>query len=249
MNIAIVDDMPRELDRLSEILTEYAAEKRIPIELKALQSAEELLSGYRPFQYTLIFLDIYMNGLTGVDAARKLRESDPDTLIVFLTTSPEHTFDAFDVHAYQYILKTPDDAAVQSAVRRVMDDIAAARLAAERALTFSENGAEQSLSFSDIVFAESEKNYVKLADRFQNVYRARMTFSEIRSRLGTDSRFLQINRGVLINMDCITAFGKETCTLNGGVSLPINVREHKKLDQIRKNYVFSKLHGRKEAAP
>lgn len=244
MNVALIDDLPRELARISRIINEYAIQKHIPAELKTFQSAEEFLSGYRPFQYTLIFMDIYMDGMSGVEAARKIRETDRDTLIVFLTTSKDHTFDAFDVHAYQYILKGPDDAALQSALCRVMDEIVSiTHSGAERALAFFANGAEQRVLFSDVMFAASEKNYVQITDRSQNSYRTRMTFSEICSILGTDSRFLQINRGIVINMDCITAFGKDSCELCGIRTLPVNVREQKKLDQIRKNYVFSKLHS------
>lgn len=247
MNIAIIDDLPRELARISGIVSEYAAEKHLPVELKTFHSAEEVLAGYRPLQYTLLFLDIYMDGMTGVEAAKKIRENDRDTLIVFLTTSQEHTFDAFDVHAYQYILKSPDDAVLKRAVCRVMDEIVSiTQPGAEQTLTFSTGGTEQSIAFSNIMFAASEKNYIQITDRSQNSYRTRMTFSEVCSILGKDSRFLQINRGVIINMDCITTFGKDSCELCGSYSLPVNVREQKKLDQIRKNYVFSKLHGRKD---
>ncbi len=248
MNIALVDDLPRELARLSEVIAEYASKNHVSVDVKTFRGAEELLADYRPLQYTLIFLDIYMDGMSGVDAAKRIRETDRDTPIVFLTTSPEHTFDAFDVHAFQYLLKTPDDAAMRQNIYRVMNEIAAmTRPAGEQTLAFSAEGAEQSVAYSDVVFVSSEKNYVQITDRAQNVYRARKTFSEVCAVLGKDARFLQINRGILINMDHITAFGKETCALSGGYTLPVNVREQKKLDQIRKNYVFSRLHGRGEA--
>ena len=58
MNIALVDDMPRELTRLSGIIEEYATEHQLPVELKTFNSAEALLKTYRPLQYTLIFMDI-----------------------------------------------------------------------------------------------------------------------------------------------------------------------------------------------
>ena len=248
MNIAIIDDLPRELSRISEIITEYASKRRLSVDLKTFQSAEDLLAGYRPLQYTLIFMDIYMDGMNGVGAAKKIREIDRDTLIVFLTTSQEHAFDAFDVHAYQYLLKSPDDAVMRQSVYRVMNEVSSmTRPAAERKLSFSADGEEKSVPFSEIVYALSEKNYVQIVDRAQNSYRTRATFSELNSILGKDSRFLQINRGVIINMDCITAFEKGSCELCGGYRLPVNVREQKKLDQIRKNYVFSKLHGWKNA--
>jgi len=248
MNIALVDDLPRELARLSEIIAEYASKNHVSVDVTAFNSAEEFLADYRPLQYTLVFMDIYMDGMSGVEAAKKLRETDRDTLIVFLTTSTEHTFDAFDVHAFQYLLKMPDDAAMRQNVYRVMNELADMTRSAERqTLVFSSDGAEQSVAYSDVVFISSEKNYVQITDRARNVYRTRKTFSEVCSVLRKDARFLQINRGIVVNMDCITAFGKDSCELAGGYALPVNVREQKKLDQIRKNYVFSKLHSRKEA--
>ena len=60
MNIAIVDDMPRELSRISQILNEYVEEHSISIDINTFQSGEELLKVYRPLQYTLIFMDIYI---------------------------------------------------------------------------------------------------------------------------------------------------------------------------------------------
>ncbi len=244
MNIAIVDDMPRELERISGMINTYAEDRHTPIELKTFQGAEELLSDYRPFQYTIIFMDIYMDGMTGVEGAEKIREIDNETLIVFLTTSPDHTFDAFNVHAYGYILKDPEDASLQTEIYKVLDDVVARRAPSADVIVVSIDGNDKSILMSDIVFAQAEKNYIKITDKQDTTYRTRMTFSNMVSLLNKDSRFLQINRGIMINMDYIDTFGKGVCVLRGGYSLPVNVREHKKLDQIRKNYIFSRLQNR-----
>ena len=244
MNIALVDDMPRELTRLSGIIEEYAADRHIPIELKTFGSAESLLAGYRPLQYTLIFMDIYMDVMTGVEAVKKIRESDSETLIVFLTTSVDHTFDAFKVHAYEYILKVPENDKLKANMWHVLDDVVSLHSLSEAGITVSVDGKEKTFPFSDIVYVQTEKNYIRITDHHGKISLTRMTFSEILSLLGQDSRFLQINRGIIINMDYIDTFGKDTCVLHGGFHLPISVREQKKLDQIRRNYVFSKLHNR-----
>lgn len=125
MNIALVDDMPKEIIRLSGIIEEYATERQLPVELQTFDSAEALLTSYHPLQYTLIFMDIYMDGMTGVEAVEKIRETDQETLIVFLTTSADHAFDALRVHAWQYILKVPDRDTLKTDMWHVMDDIAA----------------------------------------------------------------------------------------------------------------------------
>ena len=246
MNIALIDDMPQELTRLSGIIQEYARSHQLPIELETFDSAEALLQDYHPLQYTLIFMDIYMDGMTGVEAAKRIRETDKETLIVFLTTSKDHTFDAFKVHAYQYIIKVPELEALKADMWHVLDEIIALRSPSEEGITITIDGNEKTFPFSTIVYAQTSKNYIRITDCHGQVFLTRMTFAGIHSLLKQDRRFLQINRGILINMDFITEFGGNTCELQRKYRLPVNIREQKNLDQIRRNYVFSKLHSRRE---
>ena len=246
MNIALVDDLPRELSRLSKILNEYASENHVSMELHTFHSAEDFLADYRPYQYTLIFLDIYMDGMSGIEASKQLRQTDTDTPIVFLTTSSDHMFDAFGVHAFDFILKVPDQAVLKDSVYKVLKDIRSLLGTECAKLMFLYDRKEYSLSYDRIEYVQSDKNNVLIMDNKANCYRPHMTFSQVCGFLEADSRFLRINRGILINMDYITAFEKEVCELKGGHCLPVSVREHKKLDQLRRNYIFSKLHQRKE---
>lgn len=244
MNVAIVDDIPRELERISGMINEYANDKHLSIDVKTFKNAKDFLSDYRPFSYTLIFMDIYMDGMTGVDAATTIREIDNETLIVFLTTSPDYTFDAFNVHAYGYILKVPEDATLKSDIFRTLNDVIALRTPSEDTITISTGCGDKIIPFSTVLYVQAEKNYIKITDKNNETCRTRMTFSNMVSLFKNDSRFLQINRGILINMDYIDTFEKGVCVLQGGYRLPINLRDHKKLDQIRKNYIFSRLQNR-----
>ena len=62
-----------------------------------------------------------MDGMTGAEAIKNIRETDKVTRIVFLTTSNDHVFDAFNVHAYQYILKTPDNDSLKESIYKVLN--------------------------------------------------------------------------------------------------------------------------------
>ena len=79
MNIALVDDVTFETDRIKFILKNYAAANRMEFEVDSFSSGEEFLSAYEPFRYSIIFMDIYMEGISGVEVARRLRALDhPD---------------------------------------------------------------------------------------------------------------------------------------------------------------------------
>ena len=108
MNIAVVDDQYSEIAFLCEILDSYAKESGLSVKIDHFESGEEFLASFRPFYYQVIFLDIYMEGITGIETAASLRQSDIDARIIILTSSDVHMREAFDVHAFQYLIKFQD---------------------------------------------------------------------------------------------------------------------------------------------
>ena len=236
MNAAIVEDTQVSRDLLSEILAKYAAIQGIKLDISAFASGEELLADYRPLQYTVIFFDIFLDGMNGVDAAEKVRETDSDTLIVFITSSGDHMPHAFRFHAFDYIQKPFDN----ERIYRVMDDILKRVTRPDpRRLFFTYEKRDYALTFSDIVCVRAEANYVEISDRNGDVYHPRMTFSSASAQLTQDSRFLLLMRGVLANMDYIESISADSCELKDGVTAPINIRNAKKIEQVWKNYRFS----------
>ena len=105
MNIAITDDNPKDREKIIRILSEYALSNHMELSVSEYGNAGEFLTGYRPLLYSAVFLDIYMDGISGIEAAQKIRETDRDALIVFLTTSEDHMPDAWRLHAFEYVVK------------------------------------------------------------------------------------------------------------------------------------------------
>ena len=237
MNIAIVDDSREEIDNLKSILMDYASIHQLNIKLHCFSSAEEFLEDYQPFQYTVIFMDIYMDKMTGIQAAESIRSVDSDTLLIFLTTSTDHMPDAFRCHAFDYIPKS----AGKEHIFRVMDDILKKFTVSVPRLTFSSDRKNYSIPYKDIVAIRTSDHYLEITEKNGNTYHPRMTFSSVNQLLASDSRFLQIIRGVLVNMDYIIHFKNGSCYLEGNIQLPINVRNKQKIEQIWKNYVFNKI--------
>ena len=85
-------------------------------------------------------------------------------------------------------------------------------------------------------------------DSRKRAYCPRITYAAIRNKLSSDSRFLQINRGILVNIDKIESFSPATspnvCRLAGDYCFPINIREKKSINETRQNYIFNKMHNR-----
>ena len=105
MKIAICDDLQEERLRLIPQLYEFLAANGISAELCEYDSGEALTAAFSKGLFSLIFLDIYMGGISGVETANRLKAADPDCTIIFTTTSREHGAEAFDVEAFHYLIK------------------------------------------------------------------------------------------------------------------------------------------------
>jgi DNA-binding LytR/AlgR family response regulator len=237
MNIAIVDDNPADISQLDQILHDYASLNLTDIAIDAYSDPEEFLSSYAPFRYTAIFLDIFMNGANGIDTASKIRETDPDALIIFLTTSEDHMPSAFSLHAFDYVLKP----AGKDRIFRLMDDITHQVTRDGKCFEFHDGKSEYRLRFSNIVGIRSNGHYLHITDKDMNEFKSRMNFGDAENQLKEDGRFLLINRGTMVNMDYITDFGNGICVVADTIHLPYNVKKRKELEQTYRNYMFAKI--------
>ena len=239
MNIAVTDDLPREREKIIRILSEYAALNHMKIAVSEYGSAEELLADYRPLLYSAVFLDIYMDGTSGIEAAQRIRETDKDTIIVFLTTTEEHMPDAFRLHAYEYILKP----VIKEDLFPVMDDILKKTTpVSSPAFSFPGQDGEVSVYYDDLVYVGTDAhNYLQILDRDRHWYLTRMTFAAASEILMKDKRFLLIRRGVIVNMAYIQGFEEKLLKLTVGGPVPINPRNRRKLEQIWDNYLVDRM--------
>ena len=106
LQIAICDDLEEERVILSRMLRNYARRQGLSLQVHFFVSGEELLQSVRRANAgQVLFLDIYMPGISGVETARRLRAAGYGASIVFATTSTDHGVDSFEVRASDYLVK------------------------------------------------------------------------------------------------------------------------------------------------
>ena len=105
MRIAIVDDLAAERTLLKGRLEWQLQRRNVQADILEYESGEIFLEAARKAPFTAAFLDIYMDGMTGMEAAKKLRKTDTDCLLVFITTSTDHALEGFQVRALHYLVK------------------------------------------------------------------------------------------------------------------------------------------------
>lgn len=99
MNIAVVDDEKVIWEHIREMIENQKPD----CDVACFSSGEELLAAAKPFD--IMFLDIQMDGMNGIEAAREVRERNADTVLIFITGIKEYVFEALDIYAFHYLLK------------------------------------------------------------------------------------------------------------------------------------------------
>lgn len=118
MRIAIVDDLAAERTLLKDRLERQLQRRTVQADILEYESSETFLEAAREAPFTAAFLDIYMDGMTGMEAAKKLRETDTDCLLVFTTTSTDHALEGFQVRALHYLVKPFTEADIDALTER-----------------------------------------------------------------------------------------------------------------------------------
>ena len=156
MKTAVVDDMQSEALLLEGFLKEYSVKTGHDMDITFFSGGESFLEAFEKEDFDLIFMDIYMNGISGVEVSKKLWESGRKYVLVFLTSSSEHMSDAFACHAFDYLLKP----VTYERLERVMNDITRSDSTENIRLT---NGREEFvLPCSSFVCAYSADHYIIL---------------------------------------------------------------------------------------
>lgn len=104
IRIAIVEDEDYQAQTLQRYLERFSSENRVDFTIRRFAEAVSLLDNYSP-DYDLIYMDIRMPYMNGMDAAHRLRALDQDVLLVFVTTLTQYAIQGYEVEALDYIVK------------------------------------------------------------------------------------------------------------------------------------------------
>lgn len=230
MKIAIVDDEESVRTYVKDFILKYCFAKCLSIQCDVYFNGAGFLSAIeekkvKTADYDIIFLDIFMNPFDGIQTAEALRKTNIKSLLVFLTQSSEHRADAFLVHAFDYLEKPIKNTELE----RVLNDALETLMQKLPYINLTIDKQTISFLYSDIMYIVADSNYLILYT--DKEYRCRMSFGRLEAVLSHDSRFLTINRGVLVNLDYVTSMENFSCQLRNGRFFPINKKKEAFLKQ------------------
>ena len=231
LTFAIVDDDDYDRNHMHRLLTRIASEMGLKAEILLYNNGLDFLAA--PC-CDLVFMDIHMDPLDGLETARILREKCMTVILVFMTAGENHYPAAFSVRAFDYIQKP----AKETQIRQILED--AGRLHKKPAPFFQVPQAGNiKIPYADIRYICSDRNYMMLAASSGKDRRFRMTFTSVAGQLQDDPRFLIINRGILVNMQHIRNMTNPSCYMDDGTVFPVNRRKAALLQKAYKKWLQS----------
>ena len=214
MRIAICDDEKN----IRELIANKVVKQYPDAEIIFFQSGEELLLVDESID--ILFLDIQMSGIDGMETARELRKKDKSVILVFVTAVEEYVFQAFDVGAFNYIVKPIDDGKFSDVLHRAVDEWSSQNInekePEERYVLINNSGVHTKVILDEIVYAEVFNRKVvihKLDGEIE--YYGKM--SDLESLAG-DS-FFRPHRAYLINFKYVEKYDATTIYLERGTVL------------------------------
>lgn len=240
MKIALVDDEQECLDKMTVYCQSFATHCHCHIEIVTFTNGETFINAFESEDFSVVFMDIYMNGVDGMTAAMKMRKQDSRCILIFLTSSMEFMPDAFSCHAFEYITK-PFSA---QRITDVMTDILKVLPSMSKYIEIFSDRKNIQVFLKDIVSVVTDAHYLDIELSSKVVFRSRMTMQEFMTKTENDSRFIPVNKGITVNAEYILDFKDKCCILKNGTRFPVRVRDYLKIEQAVQDYNFKKIRNR-----
>ncbi|MBQ6905472.1 MAG: response regulator transcription factor [Clostridia bacterium] len=210
---AICDDESLQSNYLKSLVMAWSEEKELDCSVKTFSSAESLLF-HGCEEFDILLLDIEMAGMNGVELAKRVRERDETSVIIFVTGYSEYIAEGYDVQALNFLVKPIDRAKLFS----VLDKAARLLSKNERSISLEQKGEVYLVPLREIRFIEVSGNYVSV--HAKTTLTVKKTLAELEKLL--DDRFVRTGRSFIVNLTYVRRITKTDVFLSTDECVPLS---------------------------
>lgn len=222
VNIVICENDKNDQEFVKAKVVEILDDLDIEYEIKVYNSGDDLLEGYD--KYTdIILLDIQMDGLDGMETARKIREFDDNVEIIFITSFVEYALEGYEVNAYRYLLKPVKDENLRTSLINCLND----RNFVKRSIVIKEGDTRIKISLKDIMYIEVQGNDITV-HTLKDTYRTKGTMSNFETEINSNM-FVRCHKSYLVNLEYIKSIKRYTSILVNDEEVPLNRNKYKEI--------------------
>lgn len=231
IKVAVCDDIQGELEKIKTALDTYInLHPELHFEIDEYCTAMDILSAIKKEKiYDIALLDICMPGVLGTDVAEEMLAKNPDTGIIFLTTSDEYAVAAFAMNATHYLLKPFTQEQFDTALDRAVQ-----KTGARNFLSIACVDGMYRVCTSEIVFVESQGHYLLLNLSSGKILRLRGKLSQMFEEMRPFSEFIRVGASYIANFAFVRKISTGTVELLNGTKIPIPRRSS---EEVQKAYM------------
>ena len=236
VKIAVVDDETNQIEQIVEIVTDFFNQQKLSIEIDKFPDGESLLS--KNYSYDIIFLDIQMDGIDGIETAYLLRKKDKKTALIYISNYSEKMAASFSVHPFAFIEKPVNPDKIHN---NLYDYIEYTKnLNKKRCFLFNlYHGGTVTINIDSILVLEYIKNRVIQLITTDSEYLIIGSISDLSGQLSKYD-FISPHKSFIVNPAYITAFGDDI-QIYKKYSVPVAKNKKKIILQQINNYMHKHL--------
>ena len=217
MRVVICDDSPVFLDSTAQHVRRWAEENSTTVSIHTYDNGDALLDCCAAEEPDIIFMDILMPLLGGIEAAKEIRRQNKTVHIIFLTSSADFALESYDAKAQGYLLKPVE----YDRIKSCLDDCAEAHKQARDHLTIKTAMGYQTLYFRDIEYAEAQNKHVVFCLKSGDIVETTEPLYTIEKKIAGYSGFFHCHRSYIVYLPNIHRFNHTEITTKSGKTIPV----------------------------
>ena len=232
LKIALLDDDKTALLISKGAIESFFQEKNIAISLDAFSSPVNFLAMAKEENYRLVFLDIDMPELNGLEVGKQLKGFNPQTDIIYLSQREDLVFDTLQLHPVGFIRKSK---IIQdfANVLELFVNTALNTNSENKKITISSKTETISADIDQVMYIEGNRNYQTFYLKYGSTFDVRILMGELENKL-KEHGFIHVHKGYLVNYLFIRMIGTNEVALTNNKVLPLS---SKRKDEIMEEYL------------
>lgn len=236
IRIALCDDEKTCREELRALISKWLGVSNLTADITEFADGDRLVSAAKEQPFNIIFLDILMPLVDGLETAHEIRAFDNSSKIIYLSSTRDFAFESYKVKAHSYLLKPPTYQTIAPILRECFEALEREN----RSLVVKVGYGHQRVALQNIEFLEAHNKHVRLALSDGSMLEASEPLYSFEDFLSGSEEFFKTHRSFIVSLPHVDHFDMKKITTKSGRSVDIARGMGKKFQDAYFTYMFRK---------